>query len=226
MRIFVGSFLILMLSISVFSQEKRRVALGIFVDNTGSLRTQIDKEIEAANEVLKQAKDDNYVFLFGFATGVSSNSQMAEAAVGVKCSNDHDLVKRQLDGIFTVPGQTKLLDAIKTSAEYFSINKPDKCETFSEQKLVLITDGEDRASTIKEKDLISFLKTQPVKVYAIGLIDELSEDGGFMGKAPKEKSRDFLKTLAKETGGKVVFPKKKQSMQDVIKELFEPAVSK
>lgn len=213
--------LIFVLAVQVVAQEEARVAYGIFVDNTGSLRTQIEKELEAAREVLKQTKSGSYLFLFGFATDPNANSRMARFAVGTQCSTDRDLIKKQIDGLFTVPGQTTLFDAIKTSAEYLDTKKPDTCAMFSERNLVLITDGEDRASATKEKELIASLKARSVRVYAIGLIDELSDEGGFIGKSPKEKSRDFLVKLTKETDGNVVFPKKKLSMEEVVTKLFE-----
>lgn len=221
MKTLASLMLIFLLAIQTVSQEESRIAFGIFVDNTGSLRTQIDKELEAAQEVLNQIKSGSFVFLFAFATDPNSNSRMARIAMGAQCSTDRDLVRRQIDGLFTVPGQTTLFDSIKTSAEYLDAKKPDNCSKFSAQNLVLISDGEDRASAIKEKELIAFLKAQNVRVSAIGLIEELSDEGGFFGKSPKQKSREFLEKLTKGTGGNLVFPKKKQSMEEVVKKLFE-----
>lgn len=218
--------LVFVFSVIAMSQETQRSGFGIFVDNTGSLRPQIDMEIEAANEVLKQVKPGSYVYLFGFATDPTSNSRMARFAVGAQCSTDRDLVKKQIDGLFTVPGQTTLFDAIKTSAEYLDTKRPDKCDAFAEKSLVVITDGEDRASVTREKDLIKSLKAQGIKVYVIGLIEDLSKEGGFVGKSPYEKARGFLEKLTNETGGNVVFPKKKQSITDVIKKLFESNTNK
>lgn len=53
--------------------------------------------------------------------------------------------------------------------------------------LILITDGEDRESKIKEKQLIAELKQNQIKVYAVGLVQELDEGSGLIRKSSRER---------------------------------------
>lgn len=64
------------------------------------------------------------------------------------------------------------------------------------------------------------MKENRIKVYAIGLLEALGTDGGFVGASPQVKSKDFLKKITKETGGRVIFPKEKQTVEDIVKDLF------
>jgi hypothetical protein len=65
-----------------------------------------------------------------------------------------------------------------------------------------------------------------VKVYAIGLIEELDSSRGFVSDSSQNKSKIFLRKVTKETGGNVVFPKLKKDskFEDLLTELFaEPS---
>ncbi len=47
-----------------------------------------------------------------------------------------------------------------------------------------------------------------------------------MGPSPQTKSKDFLKKITKETGGRVIFPQAKQTIEDVVKQLFAESLVK
>lgn len=214
--LFIGFF-----GVNTFSQSEKKPGYGLLIDNTGSLRSQLAVEIETAKEIVKQVGDRGYISIFGFASDPASKSQFASIAAGVECSSDRDLINKQIDNIYTIGGQTTLIDAIKMAADRLDSSKPAKCGEFSERNLILITDGEDRASVTKPKDLFVALKQNGTKVFVVGLISELGTEGGFVGSSPQKKAKDFLENLVKETGGKVVFPKRKQNVADFVKELFE-----
>lgn len=107
--------------------------------------------------------------------------------------------------------------------KFIELNKKvnlDK-DTFADKAIFLITDGEDRVSKIKEKQLIKVLKENVIKVYAIGLVKELEKEGGIIHKAPREMAVAFLEKITKETGGRAVFPKfKKTEANKLLEELF------
>jgi Ca-activated chloride channel family protein len=85
----------------------------------------------------------------------------------------------------------------------------------------VITDGEDRVSKMKEKQLIEKLRETGIKFYAIGLVTELDAESGLLNKSPKTKAAEFLKRAAKETGGRAVFPRSsKADVSSLLNELF------
>lgn len=80
---------------------------------------------------------------------------------------------RDIDNINIAAGRTTLWDAISSMAK--ATDEKARAEKLSEKVLVLITDGEDRDSKITEKQLIEELKGIGVKVYIIGLTQQLDE---------------------------------------------------
>ena len=87
--------------------------------------------------------------------------------------------------------------------------------------LVLITDGEDRKSTIKEKELLAELQQHQIKVFAIGLVQKLDQDA-YMRSA-RDKATKLLNKITKETGGRALFPKShSDDVSALLLELFAP----
>jgi uncharacterized protein YegL len=140
---------------------------------------------------------------------------------GVEWSQDKPALDTYMDSLLIVPGQTTLMDAIHSMAEQLNTKANLDKDAFGEKVIYLITDGEERESRIKEKQLIQILKESGIRVYAVGLIKELNNVGGVIQKAPKEKAVSFLEKITKETGGRVVFPKsKKNDVRVLLNELF------
>ena len=189
-------------------KPKKRSAFGIFFDNSGSLRTRIETEIELAKEIVRQVGGHGPISLFGFVTDNSTKTPMAKFAASIQCSYDRDLINKQIENIYTVGGQTTLVDAIKNAAITLQAADISKCGDFAERSLILITDGEDRASVTKLADLVSTLKQNGTKVFAIGLLNEPSVDSGIFRNPSSGKSKELLKVITVGTGGKVVFPEK------------------
>ena len=209
---------------SVWSQSQATVGYGLVVDNSLSMMNALEGEISLAKELVKATNKDSYVSYFAFAT--DPVSKRAELARGIQCTTDRVTLDSQLIQLFSVTGQTKLIDGIMAAAEQIDDKRPDKCPVFSEKHLLLITDGEDRASTMKAAELISKLKAKGVKVSVIGLITGLNDDRGFMPKSARGSAREFIDRLTKETGGNVVYPKKNQSPTEIVKALLEPKTKK
>ena len=118
-------------------------------------------------------------------------------------------------------GQTTLLDAIYSVAERLNTKVNLDRNAFSHKVLILITDGEDRVSKVKEKELIKQLKDSGVKVYAVGLVQELDRESGLIRRSPRCGAEEFLKRVTKETGGRVKFPTSiEQNVDGLLSELF------
>ena len=70
---------------------------------------------------------------------------------------------------------------------------------------------------------MELLRESEVQIFVIGFVDDLSADGGFIAKSPKEKAKAFLQRLADESGGKAYFPKSAADLPglaaDISKEL-------
>jgi Ca-activated chloride channel family protein len=94
-----------------------------------------------------------------------------------------------------------------------------KSEASKRRALVLVTDGEDRNSYYNEKQLFDLLKESEVQIYVIGFVDDLSKEGGFIGKSPQGKAKAFLERIATESGGKAYFPKSAAELPSLASEI-------
>jgi hypothetical protein len=196
--------------------QERKVAFGILVDNTGSLRTQFDLVLDLSHRIVDRTYQRGPISLFVFKPQGGKNNPQAVISSDIQWSQDKELIGKYLDSIFVVPGQTTIMDAINSMAVALNIKASLEKDAPTEKIIFLITDGEDRSSKIGEKELLKTLRESGIKIYAIGLVKELDNEGGFIRKPPRDKAVAFLEKITKETDGRVVFPKSRTADRDVL----------
>jgi len=184
------------------AQEKKKILYGVLLDNTGSMRSQFDDVKEIGKSVARQTCGHGPVSLFAFESGGTGPGGNARPTVRVDASQDEHQLIQAIDRLYVQAGQTTLLDAIELMAERLHRDAGE-----ADKVLVLITDGEERSSRVRQKTLILKLKDLKIKVFAVGLIQELESDRRLIRQSPRSAATDLLKSLAKETGARVVFPK-------------------
>ena len=178
------------------------------------MRTQFDHVIGFSKAVVSQVHERGPISIFDFHSQGRLHEVRAVPIARIEQVQDGDLLERCIDQLYVEGGQTALLDAIQVIAEHLGEKAvgPD----FSDRVMVLITDGEDRKSVVREKQLLQELSELKIRVYAIGLVEELSS-------ASRSKAVDLLKVITKETGGRVVFPKSNHDdIQRLLAELAIP----
>ena len=210
-----------------FAQGEKKAAYGILLDNTGTMFTQIETVKALGKALAQDASNRGVVSVFNFETQgdiKDTKSFLAVATSGSEWSQDKNVIEKYIDGVQVARGQTTLWDAIRSMAKATAA-KADS-DKLSEKIIILITDGEDRASKVTDKELIKELKESGVKVYAIGLTQEL--DSGLNFGSSRGRSKKYLKKFTEETGGNVIFPKLKKDtkVEDLLTELFAEQPSK
>jgi len=208
--------LTIILSSSASSQSERKIASGILIDNTGSLRSQFDQVIKLSKGIVGQTYQRGPISLFVFKPEGDKSNRLAVVASDIQWSQDQHVLDKYLDSVFVVPGQTTLMDGINAIAMQLNAKASLDKDAIADKVLFLITDGEDRSSKIREKELIKTLKESGIKVYAVGLVRELDNEGGLIRKPARQKAVAFLEWITKETGGRVVFPKSKNVDVDTL----------
>lgn len=193
------------------AQENKQLEYGILVDSTGSMRSQFFTELSLAKGIVHQIHDHGPVSIFSFDSKGIGRASRAVPAPRIEHTQDEDLLNRTIDGIYVQGGQTTLLDAIDYIAE-----RLNRLPAPTNKVVILLTDGEDRVSEKNQKEVIRRLKDTKTSVYAIGLVQQLES-----GK--RSKAIDLLKSITKETGGRVVFPKSDRvDIKDLLAELSLP----
>ena len=216
-------FTLLLSSGVVFAQNEKKVAYGILLDNTGSLRSQFDAVSTLGKSVVGRVYQKGPVSIFRFTN--RGNMKNPLTVSGSEWSQDPAVIEGDIDDLYVLGGLTPLLDAVDSIATELNAKVNSEKDAFANAAIILITDGEDRVSHIKEEDLIKELKKTGVKVFAIGLVSELDSSSGFINKSKKGKAVDLLKKITNETGGRAIFPgSRKLDLDKSMKELFaEPA---
>jgi von Willebrand factor type A domain len=215
-KFYLALLLVLFSSLAAFGQDDKKAAYGILIDNTGSLRSQFDQVVTLGKAVAHHAAQKGPVSVFNFESGGDRRNPLALISGGSEWSQNEDALGNFIDGIYVLGGQTTLLDAVNSMAR--AVNSkiaPEKGGV-----VILITDGEERESHLKESELIKSLQKDGIKVYAIGLVRELGS-GNFGSKGKRDKAEKLLRKLTKETGGRVVISDSRSVDADkLVNELF------
>ena len=186
--------------IEFFSKSEVPTNYTLVVDNSGSLRQQLDKVIEAGKILVNSNRKDDETSIIRF---VGNDKITIEEDF---TPNKQDLIEA-LDNMFIEGGQTAVRDAIYLAAQRVTeYEKSNKTDDKKRRALVLVTDGEDRNSFYTEPQLFELLRESDVQIYVVGFVDDLDSDAGFIRKSPKAKAKSFLEKLANDTGGKAYFP--------------------
>ena len=213
-RFFAALLVLLSLTALCVAQDKKKINYALFLDDSGSMRSQFEQVVGIGRAVVQQIHKHGPVSVFDFTSQGSGRGSNAVVKARLEQSQDLRQLQQAIDSIYVIGGQTTLRDAIGVIADSF---EPDATGgVASERVIILVTDGEDRTSKVSEKQLIQKLKESHVRVYAVGLVDEL---GG-----KRSKAVDFLTKLTRETGGRVVFPRSKTlDTKSILAELALPA---
>ena len=188
------------------------VSYGVAVDNSGSLRGQIDKVIEAAKTIINSNKPGDEAFLIRFI-----DSEKIELKQDF--TSNKDLLMDALDDMFVEGGQTAVIDAVYLAAEHAAEYKKGDDTDRRRRALILVTDGEDRASTYKQEQLFASLREEDVQIYVIGFVNELDRENGLIRKGPHDKAVSLINRLASETGGRAFFPQSISELPQIANEI-------
>ena len=178
------------------STSPKPLTYGLVLDNSSSLRTELPKVKEIAKLTVSSNTSDDETFIVSLI-------QKRKTALLVDVTTDKSVLLAGVNSLQREVGQTALIDGIYSSADYLLQLKnkiPDR-----RYALVIISDGEDRASNYKPEKLLALLKQLKCPLFFVGFLYELDETDGFVRESPRVKARNLIEQLTKETGGKAFF---------------------
>jgi len=197
-----------------FEKEVLPVSYGLVVDNSGSLRSQIDAVVTAAKIVVAQNIPGDEAFVIRFVS--SDNIRVVQSMTA-----DKSALGRALDQMFVEKGQTALLDALFLAGDYLMKNAARAGDVGRRRALLLVSDGEDRASFYKVEQVLKVLKEGRVQVFCVGLTGALDKEQGFITSSKRQRARDLLMKIASETGGRVFYAEKGRELEEAVSEVAE-----
>ena len=172
----------------------------LVIDNSRSLRSQLKDIIEAGKIIVAQnrAADESAIIRF-----VSADKFDVVQDFTTRKSS----LIQGLDNLYVEGGQTAIIDAVYQAAKKIDeYQKSTRKDDVKLRALILVSDGDDRSTTHDEVQLFELLRNSQVQIYAVGFVNELSNEPDADGINRQEKAKIFLNRLTEETGGKVYFP--------------------
>jgi Ca-activated chloride channel homolog len=183
-----------------FQHTDLPVSIALVVDNSGSMARKRPSVNKSALDLIEASNPQDEAFVVNFSD---------EAFIDQEFTSD---VNKLRDGLGHIEsrGGTALYDAVVASADKLAADAKRP-----KQVLILITDGEDNASTLNLEQTIRRVQalSGPV-IYSIGLLfgDEMSH-------AEVRHARRALEMLSGETGGIAFFPKSIENIDQIAAEV-------
>jgi Ca-activated chloride channel family protein len=193
-------------TISFFSKEELPLSYGLVIDSSGSLRSQMDKVVDAGRIVVNSNSPNDETFLIRFIS--TDKIQLVTAFTSSKV-----VLFNALDSLYVEGGLTAVMDAVYVAVEAMAKSKRSMDGSNRRRALVLITDGEDRGSRYKRTQLAELLHKEDIQIFVIGLTNQIEE------RRAREKALDLLSFLAKETGGRAFFPNSVSELRGIAEEI-------
>ena len=183
-------------TITSFRHEDIPVAMGIVVDNSGSMREKRQKVNAAALNLVRSSNPNDEVFIVNFNDEYYLDQDFT--------SN----IKKLQEGLEKIEarGGTALYDAVVASADHL------KKEAKLEKKVILVvTDGDDNESAETLEQAVRRLQGDGgPTVYAIGILEKEEH--------PKHAKR-ALQIMSERTGGLAFFPKTLDEVDAISREV-------
>jgi Ca-activated chloride channel family protein len=194
------------------STEEVPISYGLAVDNSGSMRSQLDQVVEAAKIIVNTNKPGDETFLVRFI-----DNQKIETVQDFTANKS--LLLDSLDTLYIEGGQTAVVDAVLLSAQHVAQYKKGSASDRRRRVLIVVTDGEDRDSYYRQEELFDRLREEDVQIFIIGFVNELDEAGGVISQSPRKKAVKLIERLAKESGGRAFYPKSLAELPGIADEI-------
>jgi Ca-activated chloride channel family protein len=191
-------------TITALEKQESPLVYALAVDCSGSMRMMLDNITSAAKAIVAENQPTDETLPLRFVG--RDNIRAAKSF-----SADKNVLNQTLENFYIEGGPTALIDAIYLAVQKVAEHQTDDGSR-TRRAVIVITDGEDRDSFYTEAKLGELLAKENVQIFFIGLTDALAE-GVVPGKSKKDRSEDLMKRIAEQSGGTVVFPKKKKLIE-------------
>jgi Ca-activated chloride channel family protein len=182
-------------TITSFRREDVPVAIGIVIDNSGSMRDKRAKVNQAVLNLIQASNSRDEVFVVNFSQTPYLDQDF---------TSDVNLLQTALHQVST-RGSTALYDAVVASDNHLR-NNP----RLDKKVLLVITDGEDNMSRETLQDALRKLQSSKgATLYAIGLMNE----------GMTRSAREALQNLAASTGGGAYFPQNLDEVDSITRSI-------
>jgi Ca-activated chloride channel homolog len=183
-----------------FQHSDVPVSIALVVDNSGSMSRKRPSVNKSALDLVEASNPQDEAFVVNFSD---------EAFIDQEFTSDLNKLRDGLSHIES-RGGTALYDAVVASADKLVADAKRP-----KQVLVIITDGEDNASTLTlEQTIHRVQQLSGPEIYSIGLLF-----GDEMSRTEARHAHRALEMLSTETGGMAFFPKSIDQIDEIAAEV-------
>jgi VWFA-related protein len=177
--------------IDYYSHEDIPVAVGLVLDNSGSMAPKRAEVIAAAMAFARSSNPQDQMFVVNFnehvSFGLPANTPFTDQTAQLRVALSRIIAS----------GETALYDALAVALEHLKKGNRDK------KVLIVVSDGGDNASKYKLGQILTMAGQSDAIIYTIGIYTEEDPD----------RNPNALRQLSKATGGEAFFP---QSVTEVV----------
>jgi VWFA-related protein len=172
--------------ISFFNNTDVPVAVGLIVDNSASMITRRHMVVAGGLAFAMSSHPEDELFTLHFNEHIRYGLRE-----GVSFTNEEPLLREALNR-YPAGGRTALYDAVIAGLEHL------ERATHQKHVLVVLSDGEDNASSHSERDMMERARRSDAIIYTVSNADRRVGLAGDPG---------VLRDLAEATGGVAYFPR-------------------
>ncbi|MGQ0540306.1 MAG: VWA domain-containing protein [Blastocatellia bacterium] len=179
----------------VVSLEKNppNVSLMLVVDNTGSMRSKIDRIVQAAGIAVVNLNEGDEAAIVRFVGGESIE-------IYPDWTRNRDDLLKAVNNLFIAGGQSAVIDAL-----FLALEKSAEARKIRPERrfaMLLISDAEDRASYHSAEQLFALADSSSIPVYSLALTGGLSDQRNSFGiRNSKTTAETLVHQTAFLTGG-------------------------
>jgi Ca-activated chloride channel homolog len=185
--------------IRVFDHEDVPVAVGLAVDNSGSMSRKRKEVTAAALAFVRASNPRDEMFIVNFNEKVSFG--LPDTRLFSASSME---LEKALNDV-PASGRTALYDAIEAGLDHL------KKATVDKKVLIAISDGGDNASHHKLGQVLDDAGRSDAIIYTVGLFDEAEED----------LNPGVLRKIARATGGEAFLPQQTSKVVPICEQIAE-----
>jgi len=195
-------------TIASFERDARPVSYLLAIDNSGSFKNILPQILADSARLVGQNHDLDETMLIRF---ISSNKiEKVQDFTRDKAELLSGLKLLRIEG-----GQSAVIDAIYIAVQSAAQYKPN--DSSMHRAVVIISDGEDRASYYTKDQLMKLLRASDVQVFIIGVVAQLEDFvGSYQRLSQRQKALDLLTKIADESGGRLFTPGNKDQIAAAI----------
>ena len=172
------------------SRRRLPLSLTFLMDSSSSMTDKLDMARAAASEFVRRLGVDDQASVVGFDSRVRAS------------------------------GSTALFNAIYIGLKDLERFKASAPEDLRRQAIVVLSDGDDTASTLNFDDVLDLAKRSHTSIYAIGIRPNIVPG------LSRDSDGDFvLRHLARDTGGTAFFPQEPRELPRIYREVADELAS-